>query len=141
MSDLRKRNPRRGLSLLEMLAVLAIIAIIVGLGAPRLIESFGRAKSQAAMVSLSSLKGAIQLYYIDTGRYPSEAEGLSALVTAPSDVTGWRGPYVDGDEDITDPWGRTFLYAVPEGEGSFSLSTLGRDGQPGGNGEDSDISL
>lgn len=135
------RNARRGVTLLEVLVVLAIIALIIGLGAPRLMESFGRARSQAAEVALASLKGAVQLYYIDTGRYPSEAEGLVALLAAPAGVAGWRGPYIDGGEDLSDPWGRPFLYRSPGAQGQpFELWTLGRDGQPGGSGEDSDIS-
>jgi general secretion pathway protein G len=137
----RPRNPQSGVTLLEIMIVLAIIALIVGFGAPRLMESFGRAKSQAAAVSMANLKGAVQLYYIDTGRYPTEAEGLGALLADPGGATGWRGPYLDGEADLTDPWGRPFLYAFPAEAAPFSLSTLGRDGVAGGQGEDSDISL
>lgn len=135
------RNPRSGVTLLEVMIVLAVIALIVGFGAPRLMESFGRAKSQAAEVAMANLKGAVQLFYIDTGRYPTTGEGLSALLTAPADVAGWKGPYLDGTGDMTDPWGRPFAYAAPGEAGPFGLTTLGRDGQPGGTGEDSDISL
>ena len=141
MKKTATRNAQAGLTLLEVMIVLAVIALIVGLGAPRLMESFGRAKSQAAEVSMANLKGAVQLYYIDTGRYPAETEGLSALVSAPKGVSGWRGPYVDGDADLIDPWGHPFVYAFPGAAGPFGLSTRGRDGQPGGTGEDSDISL
>jgi general secretion pathway protein G len=137
----RPRNPQSGVTLLEIMIVLAIIALIVGFGAPRLMESFGRAKSQAAAVSMANLKGAVQLYYIDTGRYPTEAEGLGALLADPGGATGWRGPYLDGEADLTDPWGRPFLYVSPAEAAPFSLSTLGRDGVAGGQGEDSDISL
>ncbi len=136
-----RRNPQSGVTLLEVMIVRAVIALIVGFGAPRLMESFGRAKSQAAEVSMANLKGAVQLFYIDTGRYPSEAEGLSALLAEPQGVTGWKGPYLDGEADLNDPWGRPFTYASPAESAPFSLSTLGRDGQPGGQGEDSDISL
>lgn len=136
-----RRNPRSGVTLLEVMIVLAVIALIVGFGAPRLMESFGRAKSQAAVVSMANLKGAVQLFYIDTGRYPTEAEGLAALQTAPADVAGWKGPYLDGEADMTDPWGAPFTYKAPGDNGPFGLVTLGRDGQPGGQGEDADISL
>lgn len=135
------RNTASGVTLLEVMIVLAVIALIVGFGAPRLMESFGRAKSQAAEVAMANLKGAVQLFYIDTGRYPSSDEGLDALLAAPADVAGWRGPYLDGTADLTDPWGRPFIYAAPGEAGPFALTTLGRDGQPGGTGEDSDISL
>jgi len=141
MTQTIRRNAKAGLTLLEVMIVLAVIALIVGLGAPRLMESFGRAKSQAAEVSMANLKGAVQLYYIDTGRYPSESDGLSALIAAPKDVSGWRGPYLDGDADLIDPWGHAFVYAIPGSAGPFGLTSLGRDGQPGGTGEDSDISL
>jgi len=137
----RRRHPTSGVTLLEVMIVLAVIALIVGFGAPRLMESFGRAKSQAAEVAMANLKGAVQLFYIDTGRYPTTDEGLSALITAPSDVGGWKGPYLDGDADMMDPWGRPFTYFSPGEAGPFGLTTLGRDGQPGGGGEDSDISL
>lgn len=135
-----KRNPRAGVTLLEVMIVLAIIALIVGFGAPRLMDSFGRAKSQSAEVSISNLRGAVQLYYIDTGRYPSDAEGLQALLAAPEGVTGWRGPYLDGTADLTDPWERPFVYASGGSDTPFTITSLGRDGQPGGSGEDSDIS-
>ena len=136
-----RRHAKSGVTLLEVMIVLAVIALIVGFGAPRLMESFGRAKSQAAEVAMANLKGAVQLFYIDTGRYPTTGEGLSALITAPADVDGWKGPYLDGDADMTDPWGRPFTYVAPGEAGPFGLTTLGRDGQPGGTGEDSDISL
>lgn len=137
----RPRNPQSGVTLLEVMIVLAVIALIVGFGAPRLMESFGRAKSQAAEVAMASLKGAVQLFYIDTGRYPTEDEGLAALLTAPQGVANWKGPYLDGESDLSDPWGRPFTYSAPGTSGPFGLTTLGRDGQPGGTGEDSDISL
>ena len=136
-----RRRRTAGLTLLEMMVVLAIIALVVGLGAPRLMENFGRAKSQAAGAAMANLRAAVQLYYIDTGRYPSEAEGLDALLQAPSGTTGWAGPYLDDAKATVDPWGRGYLYRFPGAGGGFDLVTLGRDGQPGGSGEDSDITL
>lgn len=135
------RKPDAGLTLLEMMVVLAIIALVVGLGAPRLMENFGRAKGQAANAAMANVKAAVQLYYIDTGRYPSENEGLSALMAAPAGVTGWGGPYLDDSTATVDPWGRAYLYRFPGADGTFDLMTLGRDGQPGGAREDSDITL
>jgi len=137
----RKRKPTAGISLLEIMVVLAIIALVAGLAAPRVMQNFGRAKTQAAEVQLNAVKGALQLYYIDVGRYPTEAEGLQALVRAPSGVTGWQGPYVDKAEDVQDPWGRDFLYRQPGKDAVFDLFTYGRDGYPGGTSEDSDITL
>ena len=137
----RRRDRRQGLTLLEVMVVLAIIALVAGLGAPRLMENFGRAKARTATVQMESLRTALQLYYIDTGRYPSEAEGLQALLAAPQGLQNWRGPYVDGEDDLTDPWGRAFGYRSPADAKAFEISTYGRDGRAGGTSEDSDISL
>lgn len=135
------RKSNTGVSLLEIMVVLAIIALVVGLTAPRVMENFGRAKSQAATVQMNGIKGALQLFYIDAGRYPSEAEGLAALVAQPSSVQNWRGPYVEGKGDITDPWGRVYHYRFPGTDGSFELGSYGRDGHPGGEREDEDLEL
>ncbi|GHC65447.1 type II secretion system protein GspG [Gemmobacter tilapiae] len=123
------------------MVVLAIIALIAGLAGPRLIDSFGRAKSRAAQVQLSNLKSALQLFYIDEGRFPTEAEGILALVTAPSGLDSWKGPYVENAEVLNDPWGRPFIYRAPGQNGPFDLQSYGRDGVAGGNSEDADISL
>ncbi len=138
---LPRRRKTAGISLLEIMVVLAIIALVVGLAAPRLMGNFGRAKSMVAEAKMENVKGALQLYYIDLGRYPSEAEGVQALLKAPAGATDWRGPYVDSAEDLEDPWGRVLLYRSPGKDSAFDLSTNGRDGHPGGTGEDTDITL
>ena len=136
-----KRRQNAGVTLLEVIVTLAMIALIVGLVAPRLMENFGRAKSQAAEVHMNNIAAALQLYYIDIGQYPSEAEGLTALLEAPDAAQNWRGPYVDDAEDLNDPWGRPLIFKAPAETKPFSLSTLGRDGHPGGTGEDTDLEL
>lgn len=136
-----RRNPNTGLTLLEIMVVLAIIALVAGLAVPRLMSSFGRAKSQAAQVQLTNIKGAVQLFYIDVGRYPAEAEGLNALLVAPAGASGWKGPYVDDQKGVNDPWQRQYIYHFPGAKGAFDLLTYGRDGKSGGDGEDSDLSL
>ncbi|CAN1484812.1 PulG Type II secretory pathway, pseudopilin PulG [Paracoccaceae bacterium] len=137
----KRRNPKSGVTLLEVMVVLAIIALVVGLAAPRMMESFGRAKSRTASIQIENVRGAVQLFYLDVGRYPSEAEGLQALVVAPEGAGGWLGPYLDGVEDLNDPWDRPYLYRSPAEAKPFSISTYGRDGRAGGTSEDSDISL
>jgi general secretion pathway protein G len=136
-----KRNSKAGLTLLEVMIVLAIIALVVGLAAPRLMDTFGRAKSRTAAIQIENVRGAVQLFYLDVGRYPSEAEGLQALIAAPDGAAGWVGPYLDGVEDLNDPWGRPYLYRSPAEDKAFSITTYGRDGRAGGTSEDSDISL
>lgn len=137
----RRRDLTGGLSLLEVMIVLAIFALVAGLTAPRLMESFGRAKSQTALIQMTNLRSALQLYYLDVGRYPSEAEGLEALIVAPSGSRNWQGPYLDGTNAITDPWGRRFVFRSPGTSAPFDILSYGRDGRAGGTREDSDISL
>ncbi|MCU0828300.1 MAG: type II secretion system major pseudopilin GspG [Tabrizicola sp.] len=136
-----KRNPQAGLSMLEVMVVLAIIALIAGLAGPRLMETYGRAKARTALIQMENLKGAVQLFYLDVGRYPSEAEGLAALIASPDGAAGWMGPYLDGADDLRDPWDRSYLYRSPAGEKPFEILSYGRDGRAGGTSEDSDISL
>jgi general secretion pathway protein G len=136
---LSKRKSNAGISLLEVMVALAIIALVAGLVAPRVMDNFGRAKSTVAETQMHNVKGALQLFYIDVGRYPSEAEGLEALLTQPAGTANWEGPYLDQRGDIQDPWGRVFLYQSPGKEGAFDLSSYGRDGHPGGTREDRDI--
>lgn len=137
----RRLPPSAGLTVLEMMVVLGIMALVIGLVAPRAIDYFGRAKTQTAEIQMRQLEGALQLLYIDTGRYPTEGEGLSALVTEPGAMTGWRGPYLTDQAGLTDPWGRPYVYQSPGQNGPFDIVTEGRDGQPGGSGEDTDIRL
>ncbi len=139
MSSIRKTNA--GVSLLEIMVVLAIISLMVGLIAPRVVENFGRAKTTIAETQMNNIQGALQLYYIDVGRYPSEAEGLEALLRQPSAVSNWRGPYLSKEDETKDPWGRVYKYRYPGADGNFELLSYGRDGHPGGNKEDSDIEL
>lgn len=137
----KRRNPKAGLTLLEVMVVLAIIALIAGLAAPRLMDSFGRAKARSAIIQMENLRSAVQLFYLDAGRYPSEAEGLAALAAAPQGVQNWQGPYLDGAEDLNDPWNRPYIYRSPAGDKPFEIITYGADGRAGGTSEDSDISL
>lgn len=141
MTQHKRRNRQAGLTLLEMMVVLAIIALVAGLAAPRLMNSFGRAKARTATIQMETLRSAVQLFYLDTGRYPSEAEGLHGLLNAPQGVQNWQGPYLDGPEDLNDPWGRAYLFRAPAGDKAFEITTYGRDGRVGGSSEDSDISL
>ena len=122
------------------MVVLGIIALIMGLVAPRAIGYFGRAKSQTAELQIRQIKSALQLMYVDTGRYPTEAEGLRTLESEPATMPGWRGPYVELEGGLFDPWGREFEYRQIDG-GSVEVWSYGRDGQPGGSGEDQDIRL
>lgn len=132
----------RGFTLLEILVVLVIVGLLVGLVGPRLFGRADAAKVQTAQAQIKLLRGALETLRMDIGRYPTPAEGLALLATAPSDpaVAGrWRGPYLD-DALPADPWGAPYRYVVPGQAGQpFGIYSYGGDGKPGGEGTDADI--
>ena len=131
-------DPRRGITILEILIVLTIVALLAAVVGPRLIGYLGHAKSEAARLQLKQIDSAVRLFYLDTGRFPTEIEGLNILVQEPPGMPGWRGPYLSSSSALTDPWTRTYLYS--QTGNNFTLRSLGRDGREGGSGEDADLS-
>ena len=129
-----------GFTLTEMLVVLVLIALLVALVAPNFLGRLGGARSQTAQTQLENLAGALDLYMIDTGGFPRTSDGLQVLVQAPIDASGWAGPYLHRGGVPTDPWGREFIYQS-SAPGQYTLMTLGRDGETGGDGEDADLSV
>jgi general secretion pathway protein G len=127
------------MTLLELLVVLAILALVIGIAAPRVIGYLSKAKSDTALLQMRQLVSALNLYRLDVGHYPTEQEGLQALVTQPAGAERWNGPYIDRAEGIKDPWGQVFDYKLPGDHGEVDLVTYGADGQPGGDGENRDI--
>ena len=135
------RASQQGLTLFELLVVLAILALLATLIAPRVVGYLGRAKSDIALAQASNIAASLELFYIDYGRYPTAAEGLTALVSPPSGegASFWRGPYFKEEQGLIDPWGRGYLYEVDESGDSFWVISFGRDGDEGGDGDDADI--
>ena len=130
---------KSGFSLIEMLVALAILALIAGIAGPRAIAFLSRSKTKTAELQIQELGTALELYYLDIGRYPSEADGLNALVSAPSSANQWSGPYLENAASLSDPWDRPYLYRSPGTKGDYDIYSLGRDGAKGGSGEDRDI--
>jgi general secretion pathway protein G len=134
------RAGEAGFSLVELLVVLAIIGMIATMVTPQVLGYLGRAKGDAAKVQAKNIARSVELYYLDAGSYPQPRQGLAALVSPPGGVN-WQGPYLRDAKGLTDPWGRPYLYRSPGLSGApFEVYTLGRDGQPGGTGEDADAS-
>jgi len=129
----------RGVTLLELLVVLAIIALIATFAVPALFERLGESRTKAARIQIRELGNVLDMYRLDLGSYPAEAEGLDALVTAPPGAERWNGPYLRNPEALTDPWGRPYAYRLPGDHGAYDLYSLGSDGQEGGDGEAADI--
>jgi len=133
-----KRRRGRGFTLIELLVVLVILGLVAAIAVPQVIKYVGSAKSDTARIQIERLATTLDLYRLEVGRYPSNAEGLEALVERPPDAETWNGPYLK-ERDISDPWGRPYVYASPGEIGDYDLSTLGADGQEGGDGENADI--
>ncbi len=123
---------QHGFTLLELLVVLAILGLLIGLVGPRVMQQFGSAKEKVAHLSIGRLATALDMYKLDVGTYPTAEQGLQALMTKPSEVTNWRGPYMTGDKVPEDPWGRPFVYHNPSQRAGheFDLYSLGPTGQP-----------
>lgn len=130
---------KSGITILEVLVVLSIIALIAAVAGPRLIGYLDRAKTETAELQTTQLRQSVQLFYIDVGRYPSDSEGLSVLLTAPAGEANWSGPYLETPEAIMDPWGRDYIYGAPDGASDFVIKSFGQDGVEGGTGENADV--
>jgi general secretion pathway protein G len=131
---------QEGYTLIELLVVLAIISLIVGFVAPKMISYLGRAKVDAAKVQIHNVASALDLYRLDIGQYPTQSEGLQALVEKPENAAAWRGPYLQKSVGLLDPWGQKFIYKIPGQHGDYDLMSYGADKQLGGEGDDADIS-
>lgn len=128
-----------GFTLLELLVVLAILGLLAAIVAPRVISYLGSSRSKTAGIQIKNIAASLELYRVDVGRYPTEQEGLAALVTAPAAAESWNGPYLTDRSALNDPWGRPYRYADPGKHGEYDLITLGADGREGGSGEDRDV--
>ena len=137
---MRNRMNNRGFTLLELLVVIVIIGLLAGYVAPRYFSQVGKSEIQVARAQIESLEKALDQYRLDMRRYPSAEEGLDALVAKPANAQTWSGPYLKKAVP-NDPWGRPYVYRTPGQKSEFELVSYGRDGKPGGTGEDADIGI
>jgi general secretion pathway protein G len=118
-----------GFTLVELLVVLAILGMLVGIAVPQLYKHYARAKEDAAKIQIQSIGTGLDLFLLDVGRYPSEQEGLQALLDPPPDAPRWNGPYVSQPSILHDPWGRPYVYHNPgQQRHGYDLFSLGPDG-------------
>lgn len=124
---------RRGFTLVEIILVVAIIMTLVGLVGPRLASKAKRAKINATKIELNNVKTALGSFDVKVGRFPSTAEGLSALVVRPSGIPEATWQDKDMDQMPKDAWGRDFKYACPseKKDKDYDLISSGPDGQFG----------
>ena len=128
----------RGFTLLELLVVMVIIGLLAGFVAPRFFAQIGKSETKVARAQLDALEKALDQYRLDVGQYPTTEQGLLALRAAPQQVARWQGPYLKRDIP-EDPWGRAYVYKRPGQHGDYDLVSMGADGQPGGDGEATDV--
>lgn len=133
------KKPMSGFTLIELLVVLAIIGLLAGLVGPQVMKHLGSSKTKAAKVQIEDLAGALDMYRMDVGRYPSTEEGLKSLVEKPADARSWNGPYLRKNNVPQDPWVYDYHYASPGEHGRFDIYSLGADNAPSGEGEDQDV--
>jgi len=128
-----------GFTLVELLVVLAIIGAIAALATPSVLRYLGSAKVIATKAQMKNISNALELYYVDSGVYPSGELGLDALIKRPAQIENWNGPYLKKEQAIKDSWGNKIEYLLGTEVVSFKLKSLGRDGKVGGEGLDSDL--
>jgi general secretion pathway protein G len=131
---------QQGFTLVEMLVVITIIGLIMGLIGPRVLNYLSESKVKAAKIQLQSFGSALDLFYLDAGRFPSTAEGLAALVRRTPGVAAWNGPYLKGGNVPNDPWNNAYVYRSPSERSPYEIMSYGSDGQEGGTGIAADIS-
>ncbi|HIJ59972.1 MAG TPA: type II secretion system major pseudopilin GspG [Nitrospirae bacterium] len=129
---------KAGFTLVELLVVMVIIGLLAALVAPRLFPKLGKGKQAAAKAQIELIGQALDHYRLDTGSYPTNEQGLNSLVTNPG-VEKWQGPYLKKGLPL-DPWGKAYIYQYPGTHGDYDLYSYGRDGKPGGDDEDADVS-
>lgn len=131
----RAQARMQGFSLIEIIVVITIIGLIVGWAATSIFGKQDQAQGRIAKSKITAMSGALDLYKLDTGKYPTTNDGLKALLTAPSGVTGWNGPYVKNMDELKDPWKNDLIYRSPGSDNRpYEIVSLGSDGQEGGEG-------
>jgi general secretion pathway protein G len=129
-----KREGETGFTLIEMLVVITIIGLIVGLVGPRVLNYLSESKMKTAKIQIEGLSAALDLYYLDNGRYPATNEGLVALVQRPASAPGWNGPYLKTASVPADPWGHPYVYLAPGNHAPYEIDSYGSAGPEGGQG-------
>jgi general secretion pathway protein G len=132
---------RKGFTLIELLIVLAILAMLAALVGPRLMNALGQGQVKTTKSQIEMLATALDNFRLDNGRYPTQQEGLQALLVAPPGLPNWNGPYLRKKTLPVDAWGFPFHYEIPPRRGGvdYDLYSLGADNAEGGEGENADI--
>jgi general secretion pathway protein G len=139
MKSKQSRQRHLGFTLIELLVVLVILGLLASVAGPKVIGYLGGAKSDTARLQTEEFGASLDLFKLETGRYPTTQEGLQGLVQQPPGLAGWNGPYLKKRTVPKDPWGNDYRYVSPGQHGSYDISSLGADNKDGGDGENKDI--
>lgn len=135
---MKKMRAQQGFTLIEIMVVVMIIALMGAIIGPQIFARFNQAQEVRVEQDIRAIEAALQFYRLDNYSYPTQAQGLDALVTAPAGASNWRGPYLDSEP--LDPWDQPYYYRRPSTQGEdFDVYTLGADQVEGGEDADSDI--
>lgn len=141
MKGTRQRAARRAFTIIEVIVIVVILGVIAAVIAPRLLSRVGQSKQAVAQSNAASLATAMKLFIADCGA-PEAGASITVLTERPSsaDESAWKGPYVDNADALKDPWGNLFILVIPgQVNADFDIVSFGKDGQPGGDGENADI--
>lgn len=138
MNKMMNVRDEKGFTLVELLVVMVIISLLAALVGPRLFPKLGKGKQSAAVAQIELIGQGLDHYRLDIGHYPTTQEGLNSLMANPG-AENWEGPYLKKALP-NDPWGKSYHYQCPGSHGEYDLFSYGRDGAPGGEGEDKDVS-
>ncbi|MDN4052422.1 type II secretion system major pseudopilin GspG [Massilia sp. YIM B02763] len=134
------RSRHAGFTLLELLVVIVIIGLLAAYVGPKYFSQLGKSEVTVARAQIEAFEKSLDTFRLDVGRYPTTEEGLNALMTAPPTAAAkWNGPYLKKGVPV-DPWGHTYQYRAPGTKAEYEVLSLGKDGQPGGEGDNADIS-
>lgn len=136
-----KPSKEAGYTLTELVIVIAVLGILAAAITPAVLGRFNTSQERSAALQAGTLAAAMDEFFVDVGRYPTVEEGIEALLTAPSDIEGWSGPYVRSERTLNDPWGNPYVI-VPSDSDNVppSIVSYGADGAVGGEGRAADIS-
>jgi len=136
-----KKTKKYGFTIVEVLVVVLLISLLAVLLVPKFIGSVPTAQRKIAKAQIATIEQLLSGFLLSCGRYPTQVEGLQALLTAPTGLSDkWKGPY-GKESDLKDPWGNPFDYKNPgtKNPTSYDIISYGMDGKPGGDGDNADI--
>ncbi|MEK7804611.1 MAG: type II secretion system major pseudopilin GspG [Planctomycetota bacterium] len=128
-----------GFTLLELLIVMIIIGLLAALIGPKMIGRVGESRQTVAKQQIEGFSSALEMYKLDTAKYPTQEQGLEALIAQPQGIINWKGSYLKKKLIPKDPWGNNYIYTYPGEHGDYDIISYGADGKSGGDGEEKDV--